>query len=423
MYDYVIERPADWLVLRPEVVVDPTIYRVGEVFLAGTPGTPGAPRTPGTQRADQLWDAVSKDVGGLVSFFDLLVLHERLPAFNYADTYDSALDFDDRLLNVVNSRTKVIDHVDVRYAAYMGSKTAALEALRHGTAGGSAALLPSTLQEGLAEELSTLEYQWNPGLAHLEPAFHGPARTAAGFLLGTLIFSAYAQQTGAPHVMSPKRSRLFTASALSAPRSSLAAEADLYSELNRRFHEAGEGWRDRELSWTPSFLPWLLQDVDPYRLRPLDVLEKVLDLREKKAVEEYRRTRTRALAGDEDAFAELTKLAEAMTRTLRVDRAELGETRNVLVELLPKAFGAAAGAALGVGAGPVGAALGAVLGVAGEDALQRVTGRVWGFVFEQLPFISARKLLTRAVRADYDTMARFENDLRTIWQTPSPRSG
>jgi hypothetical protein len=175
------------------------------------------------------------------------------------------------------------------------------------------------------------------------------------------------------------------------------------------------------MSWTPSFLPWLLQGVDPYRLRPVDVLDKVFDLREKKAVVEYRQIRAKALAGDDKAFAELTKLADAMTQALRVDRAELGETRNVLVELLPKAFGAAAGAALGSVGGPAGAALGAVLGIAGEEVFKRVTATVWGFVFARLPFVSARKLLIRAVRAERDTMARLDHDLRTIWQAPLPR--
>jgi hypothetical protein len=36
----------------------------------------------------------------------------------------------------------------------------------------------------------------------------------------------YSQQTGVPHVMSPKRSRLFTASALTAPRGGFEVEAE-----------------------------------------------------------------------------------------------------------------------------------------------------------------------------------------------------
>lgn len=61
------------------------------------------------------------------------------------------------------------------------------------------------------------------------------------------------------------------------------------------------------------------------------------------------------------------------------------------------------------------------MGLAGEELLKRVTGTVCGFVFERLPFVSARKLLTRTVRTDHDTMARLEQHLRTIWQTPLAR--
>ncbi|MFF9120456.1 hypothetical protein ACF09Y_33605 [Streptomyces massasporeus] len=337
MYDYTIATPADWTAWRPEAVVDPMIYRLGEIFLAGYRG-------PGD--GHQLWNAVSMDIGGLVTFFDLLVLHDRLPAMNYSDTFDYGLNFGEHLLSLVNSRTKVIDHVNVTYSAYTTSKTAALEILRHRTGEGSTALLPPRLQDDLTEELSALEYHWNPSLGPLENVYEGAAKTAAAFLLGTLVFSAYAQQTGAPHVMSPKRSRLFAASAMSAPRGGYEREVGLYSELNRRFQGAGEGWRDQELPWTPSFLPLLLQDIDPYRVGPLDVLEMAFDLREKKAVKEYRRARAGALADDVDAFAELTKLADAMTKELRADRTKLG-TQNVLVEVLPKAFGATAAATLG----------------------------------------------------------------------------
>ncbi|MEU4526544.1 hypothetical protein AB0F52_48455, partial [Amycolatopsis sp. NPDC024027] len=205
----------------------------------------------------------------------------------------------------------------------------------------------------------------------------------------------------------------------SRPRAGVDVEERLYAELDRRFAAAGDGWRDRELAWTPSFLPWLLRDIDPCRTRPVDVLDKVFELREKRSVREFRQVRAGALAGDDEAIAEMSRLADAMSQTLRVNRVELGGTRNVLVELLPKVFGAAGGAALGaVAAGPLGAAIGASIGIASEEILRRVNSMVWGFVFDRLPFVSARKLLIRAVRAERDTMARLESNLYTIWQTP-----
>jgi hypothetical protein len=409
--DHTITNQADWIALRPEVIVDPMIYRLGEIFLAGPPDGGG-----------DAWGTVSKDLGGLVTFFDLLVLHERLPAFNYAATFDALCHLGAGLFTTVNSRVDVLQQVIVAYEPYMDSKSAALDTLRRRVTDDPAAPLQPASLRGLAEELAALEYRWHPSLEDLEPLFAGEARTGASFLLGTLVLSTYAQRTGAPHVMSPKRSRLFTASALAAPSSGYEVEERLYAELGRRFNAAGEGWRDRELAWTPSFVPWLLRDLDPFRTSPADLLDKVFELREQRAVTEYRQVRAGALAGDDHAVTELGRLADAMSAALRADRAELAGTRTVLVELMPKAFGAAAGALAGAAAaGPLGAALGATMGVAGEELLKRVTGTVWGFVFERLPFVSARKLLTRAARTDHDTMARLEATLRTIWQTPPRR--
>jgi hypothetical protein len=48
-------------------------------------------------RKEARWQAIANDLGGLVSFFDLLILHEQLPAFNYTDTFDIGLNFHDPL--------------------------------------------------------------------------------------------------------------------------------------------------------------------------------------------------------------------------------------------------------------------------------------------------------------------------------------
>ena len=75
------------------------------------------------------------------------------------------------------------------------------------------------------------------------------------------------------------------------------------------------------------------------------------------------------------------------------------------MEILPKAAGAAIGAALGI---------------AGEEALKPMISSVWGFVFAKLPFVSSRKLLIRAVRAEQATAGALERTLRAIWRVPSP---
>jgi hypothetical protein len=70
------------------IVIDPLVFRLGQLFLEGKAGAD----------ADEYrrWGAIESDIGALVSFFDLVVLHDQLPAFNYHDTFDSRLDFDDR---------------------------------------------------------------------------------------------------------------------------------------------------------------------------------------------------------------------------------------------------------------------------------------------------------------------------------------
>ena len=363
MYDAVVTSPADWVALKPPVIVDPMIYRLGEMFLAGNP-------TRDVDTSDGCWKPISQDVGGLVSFFDLLVLYDKLPAFNYADTFDSQLNFADQLQALVNNQLKVIQHVDVSYNAYMASKDAALRALTERIQNNHGTLVPRTLAADLRSELTTLEYKWTPSLGELEDGLDDETRMVARFLLGTLVFSTYAQQSGAPQILSAKRSRLFTASSLAAPHSGADVEDALYDELRRRFSTTGTQWRDRQAPWTPSFLPWILSEIDPVRTRPVDLLERVFELRGRGVVAEYRETRTRALAGDPDATAALSDLADSMTEALRTNRAELSPTRTVLVEIFPKVFGAAAGALAGAPAGPLGTILGAALGTSAEEILR-----------------------------------------------------
>ena len=80
----VIAGEADWQLIQPgDVVVDPLVVRYGEVFLGG--------RRAAGERADAKWRAIANDIGGLLLFFDQIVLRERIPIFNYGDTFDMGL--------------------------------------------------------------------------------------------------------------------------------------------------------------------------------------------------------------------------------------------------------------------------------------------------------------------------------------------
>src|SRR5712691_397522 len=97
-YDLTIAVPEDWAELtrrRLDIVIDPFIFRIGQFFLEG--------KGVGEPVDDVRWNAVQSDLGALVSFFDLIVLHDKVPAFNYRDTFDTQLDFGDRLGAVLNT--------------------------------------------------------------------------------------------------------------------------------------------------------------------------------------------------------------------------------------------------------------------------------------------------------------------------------
>lgn len=126
MYDittYGLEAWDELVRRRLDLIIDPFVFRVGQFFLEGE------------QEGADRWHAIESDLGALVSFFDLLVLHDRLPAFNYADTVDrpdidETVELRDRLGDVLNTEgDKTPVHVDVEHHMYRQAKEAAIEQL------------------------------------------------------------------------------------------------------------------------------------------------------------------------------------------------------------------------------------------------------------------------------------------------------
>jgi hypothetical protein len=151
-------------------------------------------------------------------------------------------------------------------------------------------------------------------------------------------------------------------------------------------------------------------------------MQRAKELRERKAVERYRKLRARLTSEDagrsEKARKDLTRAADKVADELATGREELEIGRYTVVEILPRAFGATIGVAGGfVVAGPAGAIGGAVLGEVGADALARVNNRLWGWVVDRLPFRSARKLLAQSVRAEYELNDQLGKTLQTVWET------
>lgn len=389
------------------IIIDPSVFRLGQFFLEGRDAEPAA--------ADRRWGAIEADIGAVVRFFDLVVLHDQLPAFNYNDNYDARLDFGDGLGAVLNARgDKTLVHVNVELHMYRGVKEAALAQLQERAEQGP--LVPEGLGREILSMLDATGYDWEPGLGSLQECLGEDPDQArlARFLLGELVFAGYAQLTGAPHVLAPQRSRLAAAVGLGAPSAEPSAEVEIYDELRRRFRDAGPGWRDTELPWTPSFLPFLLKPMNHYREGPDILLERAKELRDSPAIEKYRVLRRDVEGADpaESAAAreELAAAANDVARALDTPQQELELVHNFAVDVLPKAISAAVGASV---AGPPGA----VVGVAGEEALKQVQKRLWGWVLDRLPYRSARKLLARSAMAEHELRAALTPQLRTVWKT------
>lgn len=392
--------------------MDPLIYGIGQFFLEGGQGA--------AAESEARWNTISEDLTSLVTFLDMIVLYDRLPAFNYADTF--AFSGVASLKSALNQYgEKVLYHVDVEHDVYRQVKASALLQLEQLLANGpfiSSAAASSTLAT-----LTAVRYDWQPRLEQLEMRVKDPdGRRLAQFLLGQLVFSGYAQLTGSPHIVAPRRSAFLVAAGLQKIDIDTLSESENYDELRRRIRDAGESWRDVKAPWTPSFVPYLLSKMNVYRQGPDELVRRALDLRENKAVQRYRTLRRELLSQDPLKSAEaqqlLTGAADKVARNLGTDRDDLELTRNIFVEGLPKAAGIVAGAGVGaLAGGPEGAIFGGLAGLTAESALTLVQSKLWGWLVAGLPCRRAAKLLTRTVMAEYRMRKDLGIQLHAVWET------
>lgn len=172
------------------------ILRAGELFLRGAAGA---------RDLAAAWDLLTKSIHAIGTFFDRLILDDRLPVFNYADTFDLVQNFNGRALAQVNATEEILFDVDVRHGANHDVKSAALSELRT-LYGGAEARVEAQDLRAILGELSASGYAWYPKLDGLVLR-DGEEERLAAFILGGLIFGAYAQLAGTSHLMQPKRSR------------------------------------------------------------------------------------------------------------------------------------------------------------------------------------------------------------------------
>ena len=381
----VIAQEADWELIHPgDVVIDPLVLRYGEIFLGG--------QKAAGERADAKWRAIASDIGGLLLFFDQIVLRERIPIFNYGDTFDAGLNLSQRVLTHVNEYEEILVEVDVQPSRYWQAKDVAIEQVKE--LFDKKRTLPDNLAREIIHYLSVFEYEWNPNVDALALKREKDRRLAA-FLVGGLVFGAYAQQTGAPHVLQPKRSRLFTAVSLKSENASDTFESKLFSDLTRVMRAAGGTVEDMPiLSFTPLLLSRGHADETA-----ADLLRRALAFRSLPAVRDYRTHLAMLFAkwAKEGSISQETRRS-VRRMTERVAR-ELGVAKSELVSARLKAAQLSAG------------------GLPGVDAsvdLREGTKRLWGWIFPGLINRGSRKLLTRATKAqsEYPDVAKA---LRRRW--------
>jgi len=373
-----VEKPDDWLKIAKlgGPVVDPMILRCGELFLRGAAGV---------SDVNAAWDLMTKNIHALSMFFDRLILDEKIPVFNYADTFDIGQNFNQGVLSQVNGKEEILVDVDVRYGAYMKVKKAALAELKKLYAGGAAGVDAQEAYNILGE-LTTSGYAWYPKLGNLALRDDSEKRLAA-FILGGLIFGAYAQQTGTDHLMQPKRSRLFLAISLK-QKASRDAEQYLFKNL------AGLVERPTaDVPYTPTFFPLLLGKS----AGPAQLLTNALKLRRSGAVRDYRNWLKAALTDFDTNGRIPTSRAREVKRIANGIQEKLAGLPVPQIQIKMTVADVAA-------VKPPGVAV----------DLTAPAKAAWGWLVGQLPGRRHRKLLTRAVIADREYV-ELDRRVKKVW--------
>lgn len=382
-----IEREEHWQALANQglrTVIDPMVYRCGELFLKSATGVTDPVET---------WKLLDANILTIGMFFDALILEEKLPVFNYGDTFDSALNFDSTTLARINEMDRddpVLFDVDVKYDPYAKVRSAAMVELRKLYQGPRR--IETDLAQDIYDELTASEYRWNPNLLDLEAELASDVeKRLAKFFLGGLIFGGYAQLMNGEHVVQPKRTRLFLAAQLGMGMRSAGGRLEdaLFRELKARTNAPSE-----DLPWRPTFFPYLLS-----RSRsPMQVLHEAIVLRHSPEVKDYRKWLLEVLK-DWKQHGRIMVEKEQDVRAIAqsVDR-KLGVIPSApKVELKFTITDVAAHR-------PPGAL----------DFMPAIQG-IWGWFLDSLPGNRYRKLLTRAIVADHEYRA-LTNSVGTIWR-------
>jgi hypothetical protein len=386
-----IATSGDWEKIRKEklnVVVDPMVFRAADVFLRGSKGVA---QSPELKHPETMWNAIRNNIGSLCAFFDTLILEERLPMYDYGMTFPPDIETGKHtLVEFCNDKKETLISVTVGGQAYEDMKREAVAAMNE------LPDIPEAAAADILNELSAFDWEWRPDLWRHEKTGDSRRRVLDAFRYGGILFSGYAQRTGADHILQPKRARLYLAMSLGAERA--GDEKALFAELDKLSNEAPEGvQRTGDLPAAPTFLPYLLKCDDK---TPRELLKRALKLRGAGMVKDYREWRKEVFEEIDKGRAptrhrkQIAQIAAAIARELKVE----GDS------------GIKVSAKIGAKVSAIGPEIGPELGF--EKELKPYVLREW--FLRNIPGRRYRKLLMRLVIAKREYW-HIDRHLQRVW--------
>jgi hypothetical protein len=404
--------PAEWQKFSAllDCVPDPMVIRTAELFLNGKSGC-------SRLETDSVWESIESNLHGLFTFFNMLMTRPAIPLIGYYETFHQDESMwplaDQNILAMFQPVAKeLIIQVSVAGDAYEEVRNAAWNNLKRLELGSAT---PEDVA-GVARQLAAYQYDWHPSLGGL--SFPDDRKPLARFLLGGLIFGAYAQAADADHVLQDKRSQLFlslTRPGAGSPATRYEREEDLFVKLKETITRADSAVHISDLPAMPSILPDILS-----RKRAItkvsEILPRAIEIRESTAGEAYRLwfKQLRTALGDgryaTNEKHEIEDVRREAEHRLNDEYSKWGMSFTPTVS---------AGASITLSAKALGSSVEgkASLGdlkLEGEKIRLALPDWVRNMVVDHLPFRRHRKLLLRSALAQ----AEFQNvsvKLKKIW--------
>lgn len=276
-----VEWPDDWETLRSRnlmTVLDPMVLRTADLFFSGPTGIPDDERAA-------VWQAIHANLGALMTFVDAVLVYDNLPMFSYERSFQET-----RLLEL-DPLSDVLWPVQIHGLAYDECKQSAIAEI------GPLRSISPELVDDVVADLAAFKYEWHPANVPYERAVDD---RFYAFVLGGLMFDAYAQKLSVEHgspteqaqrVLQPKRARLLAEVAIGHRLQrdpGTDPEQAVFEEIARRVPPTVSGLASvSTFSRTVTFLPLLLNQVDAYS-GPAHLLDVLANYRSKGSVEDYR---------------------------------------------------------------------------------------------------------------------------------------